>query len=318
MTHGSADDRLRGVARRSDQVSTRRVETSAVTTLAPVVMIAPVSLAVLFLYWLVIRMFWDVAYTWFVTGYVATAALLFVRPLQVVVLARLLGARRPTHEESIRLDTAWRSVLQAAHLPRDRYAVAVLPSDELNAFASGGHLVVVTTYALDTLPRDELAGVLAHELAHHLGLHTVATTFAQWLAAPVHLLASAGYFLRNVATAATSAFARRSSALTAIGTAIAAVLLAVSWLLSSALLLVDSVAAVAGRGAEFQADVRAVRLGFGRELARALRRVAAEEQRASSDRLRRTTGHPSARSRIARIEAIVRAGRSGTGAPATT
>lgn len=306
------------MTRRSMQASTRRVESAAVTTLAPVVMVAPVSFAVLFLYWLVIRLVWSVPFGWFVAGYAAAAVLLFVRPLQVVVLARLLGARRPTHEESIRLETAWRSVLQAAHLPRHRYAVAVLPSDELNAFASGGHLVVVTTYALETLPRDELAGVLAHELAHHLGMHTVALTFAQWLAAPVSLLASVGYFLRNVATAATTAFAKRSPALTALGNALAAVLLAVSWLLSSALRVVDSVAAIAGRGAEFQADLRAVRLGFGRELARALRRVAAHEQRPDGHPIRRTTGHPSARVRIARIEAIVRSSRLGAGSPATT
>ena len=49
----------------------------------------------------------------------------------------------------------------------------MLPLDELNAFACGGHLVVVTTFAIDELPEHELAGVLAHELSHHLGMHTV-------------------------------------------------------------------------------------------------------------------------------------------------
>ena len=46
---------------------------------------------------------------------------------------------------------------------RRRFVIAVLPIDELNAFACGGHLVVVTSYAIYTLPRDELSGVLAHE-----------------------------------------------------------------------------------------------------------------------------------------------------------
>ena len=68
----------------------------------------------------------------------------------------------------------WRAIALANELPPDRYILRVLPSDELNAYVCGGHLVVVTTFALAELPRRELAGVLAHELSHHLGMHTVA------------------------------------------------------------------------------------------------------------------------------------------------
>src|SRR5687768_17745188 len=174
-------------------------------------------LLALAVFWLPLRLVWDVPFLTFALVYLAAGALLFLRPLQSFVLAPLLGARRPTREERARLDTAWRSVLQAAHLPRRRYVLAVLPADELNAFACGGHLVVVTTFAIEALPRDELAGVLAHELSHHLGLHTVALTVAHWLSIPVLFLARIGFFLQNVAAAATSIYASRSSALTAIG-----------------------------------------------------------------------------------------------------
>ena len=165
---------------------------------------------------------WPVSFVAFVVGYLVVGLVLLVRPVQVRVLALLVGARRPTADERATLDTAWRSVLQANRLPRHRYTVAVLPADDLNAFACGGHLVVVTSYALGELPRDELAGVLAHELSHHLGLHTVALTISQWLSLPVMVLARIGVFLQNVATAATDTFARESASLTAVGRLVSA------------------------------------------------------------------------------------------------
>ena len=290
-------------------VGGRRVESSAVAALVPVLVVLPVSLVALAVFWPAVRAVWDVSYTWFVIGYLAGAVLLFLKPVQTGVLTRLLGARPPTREERVRLDTAWRSVLQAARLPRHRYVLAVLPADELNAFACGGHLVVVTTLAVDALPRDELAGVLAHELSHHLGFHTVALTVAQWLSVPVIVLARIGFFLQNVAAAATQSYASHSAALTAVGRLVSAVLTAVSWVFLSGLLVANAVGNVAGRGAEFQADRRAVQLGFGPQLSNALRRVVSlgggERPRGLREHLAAT--HPPARTRVAKIEAMRRA-----------
>lgn len=287
----------------------RRIESSAVAALAPVATLLPVNLAALAVVWLAVRAVWDISYPALVLGYLAGAVLFFVKPVQVTVLTRLLGARRPTRDERVRLDTAWRSVLQAAHLPRDRYVIAVLPSDELNAFACGGHLVVVTTLAVDTLPRDELTGVLAHELSHHLGFHTVALTIAHWLSLPVWLLARIGFFVQNVAQAATGSFGRGSASLTVIGRTISATLNALSWVFLAGLVLANAVGNWAGRGAEFQADERAVDLGFGRELSSALRRVVAQGggTRPRTWRERLLATHPPARTRIAKIDALRRA-----------
>lgn len=289
--------------------SARRIESSAVAALAPVLALLPVCLGALAVCWLVLRLFWDVGYLTVVGSYLAGVVLLFLKPVQVTVLTRLLGARRPTRDERVRLETAWRSVLQAAHLPQRRYVLAVLPSDELNAFACGGHLVVVTTLAVETLPRDELTGVLAHELSHHLGFHTVALTVAQWLSIPVWLLARIGFFLQNVAQAATSSFARDSASLLLIGRTVSAVLTAVSWVFLAGLVAANALGNWAGRGAEFQADERAVTLGFGRELSNALRRVVAEGggSRPLGWRERMVATHPPARTRIAKIDAIRRA-----------
>jgi Zn-dependent protease with chaperone function len=200
-------------------------------------------------------------------------------------------------------------VLEAARLPSNRYVLAVLPSDELNAFACGGHLVVVSSLAVDTLPRDELAGVLAHELSHHLGFHTVALSVAQWLSVPVQVLARIGFFLQNVASAATSSYASHSAALTVLGRLVSATLTAVSWVFLAGLIVANAVGNVAGKGSEFQADARAVQLGFGRELSSALRRVVSMGggTRPLGWRERLGATHPPARTRIAKIEATRRA-----------
>lgn len=286
----------------------RRVDSSAVWAFLPVVAVIPLWLLALAVLWLPLRVVWHISFVALSLGYLAAVLLLFLRPVQVAVLAPLLGARRPTRGERAALDIAWRSVLQANRLPTRRFVIAVLPIDELNAFACGGHLVVVTSYAIDTLPRDELSGVLAHELSHHLGSHTVALTIGHWLSLPVFALARIGFFLQNVATAATRTFARRSSSLTVLGQVASTLLMAISWLFLSGLLVTNAIANVVGRNAELQADRRAVTMGFGRPLASALRRVIGERrgERPTTLRERLAATHPPARTRVAQIEALLR------------
>jgi Zn-dependent protease with chaperone function len=293
---------------RRSNAARRNVDSSAITAIAPVVAVAPVWLLALLVFWLPLRLVWDVPFVWFAVGYLAAVVLLFLRPVQVWVLAPLLGARRPTPEQRSILAPAWRPVLQANDLPARRYVLAVLPSNDVNAFACGGHLVVVTTYALEELPRDELSGVLAHELSHHLGFHTVALTIGQWLSIPVLLLARVGFFLQNVASAATTSYGSHSSAITAVGRTVAALLTAVSWVFLSGLMLSNMLANIVGRNSEFQADRRVVGMGFGRPLATALRRFVAEfgGERPLDWRDRLAATHPSARTRVARIEAMLR------------
>ena len=189
------------------------------------------------------------------------------------MLTPLFGARRPTEDEFARLAPLWRDIARANDLPADRFIIRVLPSDEINAYACGGHLVVVTTFALAELPRRELAGVLAHELSHHLGLHTVGLTIGHWLSLPVVLLARIGFWLQNVATAATDTFARGSSGLTILGQLVAGVLNVLSLPFVAALYAADAVGNVVAHRSEFQADRRVVRMGYGRNLSHALRRV---------------------------------------------
>ncbi|MFF2478351.1 M48 family metalloprotease [Streptomyces sp. NPDC058066] len=53
----------------------------------------------------------------------------------------------------------------------DTYKLVIENSTDLNAMAAVGHVVGVTTYALNRIPSGNLAVVLAHELGHHTGGH---------------------------------------------------------------------------------------------------------------------------------------------------
>ncbi len=120
--------------------------------IVPVLVLMPFCLLALLLIWLVVRLAWDVPFWWFAAGYALAAVLLFIRPVQAFVLTPLFGARRPTLDELDRLWPLWRNIAVANNLPAHRYILRVLPSDELNAFACGGHLVVVTSFAVTALP----------------------------------------------------------------------------------------------------------------------------------------------------------------------
>lgn len=77
-------------------------------------------------------------------------------------------AKLVTSEEAPELHAMVDRLRQRAGLPMPR--VAIVPSEQPNAFATGRSaakaVVAVTDGMLRTLPRDELAGVIAHELAH--------------------------------------------------------------------------------------------------------------------------------------------------------
>ncbi len=286
----------------------REIERSALTALVPVVALVPFWLAAMVVVWLPLRLVTGAPYWVVPVGWLALGLLLFVPTVQVAVLSPFLGARRPSDEELAVITPIWRDLAVVANLPQHRYSVRVIDSDELNAFACGGHLLIVTTFAIDELSPRELSGVLAHELSHHLGLHTAALTIGHWLSLPVVVLARIGFYLQNVARAATDSFASHSAALTAVGRIVAAVLTSVSWVFLAALYASDALANLVGQSSEFEADRRAVRLGYGRPLADALRAVIrlGGGARPIGWKARLAASHPPARTRVARIEAMLR------------
>lgn len=286
----------------------RQIERSALTALLPVAALVPFWLLAMAVVWLPLWLLAGLPFWVLPVGWLLAGLILFIPAAQVAVLSPLLGARRPAPEETAIITPIWRDLAATANLPQHRYSIRVIDSAELNAFACGGNLLVVTSFALDELSTRELSGVLAHELSHHLGLHTAALTLGHWLSLPVVALARVGFYLQNVARAATDSFASHSAALTAIGRVVAGALTAVSWLFLAALYASDALANVVGHESEFEADRRAVRMGYGRALADALRAVIrlGGGHRAVGWRARLSTSHPPARTRVARIEAMLR------------
>ena len=111
-----------------------------------------------------------------------------------------------------------------------------------------------------------------------------------------------------MATAATNAFAAGSSALTLFGQLVAGLLNVLSLPFVAALYASDALGNVVAHRSEFQADRRVVRMGYGRNLAQALRRVISlgGGQRPIGWRARLAASHPPARTRVARIDAMLR------------
>ena len=305
---GTAPDRMRTAEVRGS----RRPDSSALAVLVPTAALLPVSLVALAAFWLVVRLVAPVPYWAFAAGYLAAGVLMFLRPVQRLLLSWLYGARTPTPAEQARLEPAWQDVVHQAGQPAKRFVLAVTDSPELNAYACGGHVVAVSTGALELLPDDELRGVLAHELGHHLGLHTVALTITHWLSLPIITLARIGFLLERVAFAAADALARRSAGLALIGRIVSAVLQLLAWAFLATVLIARRIGDRLGRTAEFTADQRAVEMGYGPHLALALRRVHAldRSERAVDGRPRAIGSHPSPVLRTARIEARLRTGRA--------
>ena len=298
-----------GAMPRSDRLSrSRRLDGYALAAIAPVVALLPAWLVAVAAFWWVTQLFVSVPFALFATVWFLSGIVLFLRPTQRLVLTRLLGARNPTREELDRLQRSWSVVAQANHIPPRRFVLAVSDSDDLNAFASGGHLMVVSSWAIANLSREDLSGVLAHELSHHLGMHTIALTVAQWLALPIIVLARIGFLVQNIAHAATDTFASRSAGASFVGRAVAGALTIVAWVFLSVITVSQIIGNVTGKGAEFKADETVVRMGFGKELRNALRIViaAGNGERATHWRDRLITAHPPARTRVARIEAQLR------------
>lgn len=299
---------------RSPQHTQRRgIDVSSLAALAPLLVVLPFSLISLRILWIPLNAvlgwfnisltFWVLPMTW-----TAAAALLFLRFAQILLLAPALGARALTNEESNVAQPVWESVTKSVGIEPDRFVLRVIDADELNAFACGGHLVVTTTFSLQQLGRRELAGVIAHELSHHLGLHTISLTLIHWFSLPIMALARIGFAVKNVARAATESFVAHSSALTALGRLISGILTGISWGFLSVLYASDAVSNLVGHRSEFDADQRCVRLGYGPDLAAALSKVITYGggQRSIGWRQRLRASHPPARTRVARIEAALR------------
>src|SRR5438105_5367105 len=109
------------------------------------------------------------------------------------IALRMAGAHEVTEEEEPGLHQIVAEIASYARLPKPRVAVIQNPSP--NAFATGrdaNHAVVaVTTGILGILTREELKGVLAHELGHVRNHDILISSVAATIAGAITMLATA-------------------------------------------------------------------------------------------------------------------------------
>jgi heat shock protein HtpX len=107
----------------------------------------------------------------------------------------MYGAREVDQRSAPELYTLVKQLAAAAGLPMPR--VYVMDNPQPNAFATGRNpdhaAVAVTTGLLNTVNKEELAGVLAHELGHVKNRDTLLMTLTATIAGAVSMLANFGF-----------------------------------------------------------------------------------------------------------------------------
>jgi Zn-dependent protease with chaperone function len=203
-----------------------------------------------------------------------SACLYGLRPVQLALARLLWPVRHPVPAEQQRLDLVWSEVLGRAAVSERRFRIWVVDLADVNAHCVGRDLICVTTGALAELGDRELAGVLAHELGHHLRMHTAAAAFLVWVLLPLQAVALVGTGL----AVPLAALGRRLSGfefapelkrplLVSLGRLEVGIRLC----FAAPGMLAFGVKNAASRRAEYQVDAYAVDLGFGAELLSALR-----------------------------------------------
>jgi heat shock protein HtpX len=107
------------------------------------------------------------------------------------IALRMSGAREVTPAEAPDLHRMVEELAARANLPKPR--VYLIETDAPNAFATGRSparsAVAATTVIMSLLTREELAGVMAHELAHIKNRDTLISSIAATIAGAITMLA---------------------------------------------------------------------------------------------------------------------------------
>lgn len=178
----------------------------------------------------------------YLVAWLVVGPLLLIPAVEQNLAWTFFRLRPPTAQEWESLGSSWQEVCETANVDPDRYFVRVQDVQQINAYAAGGTLVGVTRFAL-TLPSDQLAAVLAHELGHHVHGHARLGIVLWWYTMPAR-------FVLAIFQAVIRIFVRYPSLIAVVGVVLGFVLLAIAL----AGTVVASVLSL-GRGGVQQEDV---------------------------------------------------------------
>lgn len=252
---------------------------------------------------------WLLAIAWVTSG-----ALVFWPVAEAMFAQYLLGGRRPLPDEQAVLGPMWQAVCDHTRVDGTKYSLWIEDSSEVNAYASAGHIVMVTTRALRGDPQ-QMSAVLAHELGHHAGGHAWSGLLMWWYSLPARFALRLALVLLDLALYIISIFSYLAYLLAVVALIVIAVIVIGTLPFLLLLPLIPFVVAIADRRAELRADQFAVRNGYGPWLLTALQEIHHEETISPrpGPLARALASHPSA---AQRIDALYRmlpppSGRSG-------
>jgi heat shock protein HtpX len=233
------------------------------------------------------------------------------------IVLRMYGAQEIDAGQAPEVFSIVQELAQRARIPMPK--VYMIPEETPNAFATGRDpqhaAVAVTAGIVRLLERDELAGVLGHELSHVKNRDTLIMTVAATLAGALSHLASMAMWGAMLGGGSSDDDERSSPLAGLLGMLIAPI---------AATLIQTAIS----RSREFIADERGAQLcGNPLALASALRKIEAWSQRipmtagspatahlfiinpfSGGGLVRLFSTHPATEERIARLEAMARGG----------
>lgn len=198
------------------------------------------------------------------------------------IVLRMVRAREATSREYPQLHEIVRHLAAQADIPIPR--IFVIPEKSPNAFATGRNpehaVVAVTQGLLEFMDRDEVAGVLAHELAHVKNRDILIGSIAATMAGAVMILAT---MARWTAFLGGGSHDDEGGGLGAVG------LIVMSILAPIAAMLIQM---AISRSREYQADAMGSRLmGRPEALANALEKLGTYAKRLPMQQARPDTAH---------------------------
>ena len=133
-----------------------------------------------------------------ITGVVAFFVVIFAFTAGDSVMLSISGAKEITHDDAPQLFNVVEEIAIAAGLPMPK--VYIIESEAINAFATGRNpqhaSVAITSGLLARLKRDELQGVMAHEISHIRNRDTLFAVMMGILVGTVAMLSD--LFLRSL------------------------------------------------------------------------------------------------------------------------